>query len=100
MGEIEAQTLGRIERAGLLDVCPENVAERSVHQVCPGVVTHDAGSPLRIGYYRYAVAHAQGLLCDDAMRGQSNDRIVRSTHFGEHLRLSRIVEFARIGHLT
>ena len=47
MRKVEAQVIGRDERAGLLHVRAENVAQRGVHQVRRGVIAHVARAALR-----------------------------------------------------
>ena len=69
--EIEAQMIGRDERAGLLHVRAENVAQRGVHQVRGGVVAHVARAALGIGDGGDAVADVQIFFGDDAVRDQS-----------------------------
>ena len=66
--EIEAQAVGRDERAGLLHVRAENVAQRGVHQVRGGVVAHVARAALGIGDGGDAIADVQIFFGDDAVR--------------------------------
>ncbi len=71
MRKIEAQMVGRDERAGLLHVRAENIAQRGVHQVRGGVVAHIARAALGIGNGGDAVANVQIFFGDDAMGDQS-----------------------------
>ena len=49
MGEIKAETIRRHQRAGLLHVRAENVAQRGMHQVRAGVVALVAIAAERVG---------------------------------------------------
>ena len=80
--EIEAQMIGRDERAGLLHVRAENIAQRGVHQVRRSVIAHVARAALGIGDRGDAVAHVQIFFGDDAVRDQPCDRIIRAANFG------------------
>ncbi len=99
MREIEAQMIGRDERAGLLHVRAENVAQRGVQQVRRGVVAHVARAALGIGDGGDAVAYAQIFFGDDAMRDQAADRIIGAAHFGHFLRFGIVVKAAGVGYL-
>ena len=98
--EIEAQVVGRDERAGLLYVRAEDIAQSGVHQVRGGVVAHVARAAVRVGHGGHAVAHVQIFLCHDAMRDQAADGVVRAAHFGHFERAGIIVEAADIGDLA
>ena len=81
--KIEAQMIGRDERAGLLHVRAENIAQRGVHQVRRGVVAHVARAADGIGDGGDAVADVEIFLRDDSVRDESAHRIVGALHFGE-----------------
>ena len=98
--EIEAQMIGRDERAGLLHVRAENIAQRGVHQVRGRVVAHVARAALGIGDGGDAVADAQVFLGDDAVRDESGDRIIRAVHFGDFERFGIVVEAAGVRDLS
>ena len=98
--EIEAQVVGRDERAGLLHVRAENIAQRGVHQVRRGVVAHVARAARGVGDGGDAVAHVQVFFGHDAMRDQPADRIIRAAHFGDFERFRVVVEAAGVGHLA
>ena len=98
--KIEAQMIGRDERAGLLHVRAENIAQRGVHQVRGRVVAHVARAALGIGDGGDAVADVQIFFRDDAVRDQSGDRIVRAAHFGDFERFGIVVEAAGVGDLA
>ena len=100
MREIEAQVIGRDERAGLFHVRAENIAQRGVHQVRGGVVAHVARAALGIGDGGDAIAHVQIFLGDDAVRDESGDRIIRAAHFGDFERFGIVVEAAGVGDLA
>ncbi len=90
--KIEAQVIGRDERAGLLHVRAEDVAQRGVHQVRGRVVAHVAGAAVGVGDGGDAVADAQIFFRDDAVRDQSGDRIIRAADFGDFERFGIVVE--------
>ena len=92
--------VGRDERAGLLHVRAENIAQRGVHQVRGGVVAHVARAALGIGDGGDAVAHVQVFFGDDAVRDESGDRIVRAVNFGDFERFGIVVEAAGVGDLA
>ena len=85
MRKVKAQPLRRVQRAGLLYVRPENVPQRSVHQMCSRVVANNPRAPFRIGHDRHAIAHPQRLLGHNFVRHQSGDGIKRAFHFCEQL---------------
>ena len=63
--------IGRDERAGLLHVRAERVAQRGVEQVRRSVIAHVARAALGVGDGGNAVAYAQILFGDDAVRDQA-----------------------------
>ncbi len=71
MREVEAQPVRRHQRARLLDVRAQNVAQRRVHQVRRRVVALVALAPRGVGFAGHAIADAQRLLGQHAMRDQS-----------------------------
>ncbi len=83
--EIEAQACWLDQRAGLLDVRAENVAQRGVHQVRRGVIALDVLAPRAVGFSRDAIAHGQFFLCHErgARSGPRRDntrRALRQLH--------------------
>ena len=101
MGEIETQAIGRDQRAGLLHVRAENIAQRGVHQVRAGVVALDVRAACGIGDGGDAIANVQGFLRDDAMR----DRARRPDSTRRGLRRLRarfgvVVKCAGVGDLS
>ena len=93
--EIEAQMIGRDERAGLLHVRAENVAQRGVHQVRRGVVAHVARAANGIGHGGDAIADVEIFFRDDSVRDEAADGIVGASHFGELERHVVVVERCR-----
>ena len=59
MGEVEAQVIGRHQRAGLRDVRAEHLAERGVEQMRPGVVLAQALAARRLHADRHVFALAE-----------------------------------------
>ena len=55
MRKVKAQPLRRVQRAGLLYVRPENVAQRSVDEMRAGVIADDARAAIGVGYDGQAV---------------------------------------------
>ena len=100
MRKIEAQVIGRDERAGLLHVRAENVAQGGVHQVRRGVVAHVARAANGIGHGGDAIADVEIFFRDDSVRDEAADRIVGAFHFGELERHVVVVERAGVGHLA
>ena len=78
VGEIKTQALGRVQRAGLLDVGAENIAQRGVDQVRAAVIAHDVGAAFGIGDDGDAIADVKSLFGDDTVSDQSCDGIVRA----------------------
>ena len=75
VGEVEAQAVGIDERAGLLDVRAEDLAQRGVEQVRAGVVAADGVAALAVDDGVDVIADGEGLLEDglvraDALHGQ------------------------------
>ena len=79
--EIEAQPVRRHQRARLLDVRAQNVAQRGVHQVRRRVIALVVLAAGGVGLAGHAIADAQSFLRDDAMRDQSGDRVIGAAHF-------------------
>ena len=100
MREIEAQPVRRHQRTRLLHVRAQNVAQRRVHQVRRRVVALVALAPRGVGFRRHAIAHAQRLFGDHAMRDQSGDGIIRAAHLGQLQRVLVIPERADVGDLS
>ena len=100
MRKIEAQVIGRDERASLLHVRAEHVAQRGVQQMRRSVVAHVASAALGIGDGGDAVAYVQIFFRDDAVRDKSADRIIGAADFGHFQRFGIIVEAAGIGDLA
>src|SRR5205809_839374 len=59
VGEVEAQVIGRHQRAGLRDVRAEHLAERGVEQMRPGVVLAQALAARRLHADRHVFALAE-----------------------------------------
>ena len=70
MRKIETQMVRRDQRAGLLHMRAQNIAQSGVHQVRGRVVAHVAHAPLGIGDGGDAIAHVQIFLRHDAVRHQ------------------------------
>ena len=48
VGKVEAQAIGRHQRAGLMHVCPQALAQGGMEHVGPRVVAHDVPAPVRV----------------------------------------------------
>ena len=101
MHEIEAQAIGRHERAGLLHVAAEHLAERRVQQVRRGVIPPRRVPHLGVDFGGDDVA--------DAKRAGVHAHAVRARQaradahepFDRRRRAARLAEDpARVGHLT
>ena len=79
----KSQVIGRDQRAGLLHVRAQNIAQSGVQQVRCRVVAHVAHASFGIGDGGDVIADVQVFLRDDAMRDQPGDRVVGAAHFGE-----------------
>ena len=99
MRKIEAQPVRRDQRAGLLDVRAQDVAQRGVHQVRRRVIALVALAARGVGFAGDAIAHAQRFLRQHAVRDQARDGIVRAAHFGQFQRAFVIPERAGVGDL-
>ena len=78
MGEVEAQTVGGNQRAGLAHVCAQNIAQLGVQQMRRRVVAHDVPAPVgvHLGQGRSSDAHrARGNLAD--VYDHTGDRTAR-----------------------
>ena len=100
MRKIEAQMIGRDERASLLHVRAENIAQCGIDQMRGGVVAHVAGAAFGVGDGGEAVADMQIFFGDDAMRDHAGDGIIGAANFGEFERSGIVVETAGVGDLT
>ena len=100
MRKIESQARRLDQRAGLLDVRAENVAQRGVHQVRRRVIALDVLAPRAVGVARDAVAHGEFFFRDDAVRDQPGDGIVRAAHVGKLHRVLVVPERADVGNLS
>src|SRR6185437_4531779 len=92
--------VGRDERAGLLHVRPENIAQRGVHQVRGGVVAHVARAAFGIGDRGDAISNVQIFFGDDAVGDESGDGIVGAFYFGDFESFGIVVEAADVGDLA
>ncbi len=81
--KVEAQPFGSIQRAGLLHMVAQNVAQRSVDQVRSGVVPHDARAAVSVGDYRDAVTDPQRFPGFYLMGDESSNGIKRPRHLGQ-----------------
>ncbi len=81
--KIKAQPLRSIQRARLLHMRPQNIPQRRIHQVRPGMIANDARPPLRIRHHRHAISDAQRLLRHHFVRHQPRHRIKRARYFRE-----------------
>src|SRR6202162_3953852 len=96
MREIKTQALGRIERAGLLDVRAQSVAQRRVDEMRSAVIAHDMGATLGVAYRGAAVADVKVFFGGDAMSHQAGNGIERATYVGEPLGAGVVVEAASV----
>ena len=100
MRKIEAQASRLDQRSGLLDVRAENVSQRGVHQVRRRVIALDVFAARAVGVSRDAVAHGKFFFCDDAVRDQSGNGIIRAAHVGKLHRVLVVPERAGVGDLS
>ena len=75
--EVEAQVVGRHERAGLACPLPDHVAQRPMEQVRAGVVAHRVRAPLRVHHGLHGLADAQPPVELPAVDDQAADRLLR-----------------------
>ena len=74
---VEAQVVGRDERAGLPGALADHVAQRAVEQVRAGVVAHRVGAPLGIDDGLDGLADPQPAVERAAMDDEPADRPLR-----------------------
>ena len=74
--EVEAQVVGRHERAGLAGPLADHVAQRPVEQVRAGVVAHRVGAPLGVDVGVDGLADPQPAVERAAMDDQAADRLL------------------------
>ncbi len=98
--KIESQARRLDERAGLLDVRAENVAQRGVHQVRPRVIALDVLAPRAVGIFRDEISHDKFFLRQNAVRDQSRDGIVRAPHVGNLDRVFIVPKRPDVGNLS
>ena len=77
---VEAQVVGRDQRAGLAGPLAHHVAQRPVEQVGAGVVAHRVGAPLGIDDRLDGLADAQPAVERAAVHDQPTDRRLRVGH--------------------
>src|SRR5256885_5448850 len=65
VGKVKTQTVGRVERAGLLDVGAKNVAQGRVNEMRAGVIADNTIATVGIGDDAHAVSNAQSFFCHD-----------------------------------
>src|SRR5260370_8839118 len=68
MRKVEAHAVGGVERAGLLYVRAENIAQGGLHQVRAGVIPHHASAPFAIGFHGAPIADSPRTFPGDALR--------------------------------
>ena len=75
--EVEAQVVGRHERAGLARALADHVAQRAVQQVGARVVAHRVGAPLGVHLRRHGLADPEAAMQRAAMDDQAAQRLLR-----------------------
>jgi len=65
VAEVEAQAIAVDERASLLDVFAEDLAQGGVEEVSAGVVAHGGGSHFPVDRCIYFIVDCDGLFGDD-----------------------------------
>ncbi len=98
--EVEAQAAGLNERACLLDVRAENVAQRGVHQVRCRVIALDVLAARAVGVSRDAISYNKFFFGYDTMRDQSGNGVIRAAHVGEMHGAFVVPEFSNVGNLS
>ena len=98
-GEVEAQVVGRDQRARLAGPLPDGVAQGAVEQVRAGVVAHRARTPLGVhdGLDRLADAEAavQAAAVDDQPAQRAADRLLGVLDLEERRAAARLAQHAR-----
>ena len=105
MGEIEAQAVGRNERAGLVDMVAETFAQGGVQDVRCCVVAHDVPTALGVDDGASGVLYANGAGGDFAdVHGQAGQRPAHVRDCdgpGRHVKLfGEVVDFTGVADLT
>ena len=81
--EVEAQMRGIDQRACLLHVLAQHLAQRGMQQMRAGVVAHGGAADFVVDHRVHFVAHVDGLLGDDAMRAHALHGIGRALDLGD-----------------
>ena len=97
--EVEAQMRGIDQRARLLHVRAQHIAQRGVQQMRAGVVAHGGAADFVVDHRVHFVANVNGLLGDDAMRAHSLHGIGDAFNFGDDGVVIFAVEPANIADL-
>ena len=89
VGEVEAQVRGIDQRAGLLDVRAEHLAQRGMEKMRAGVIAHGGAADFVVDDGVELVADANWLLGNNAMRADALHRIGHALDIGDE----RVVVF-------
>ena len=98
--EVEAQVAGIDQRARLLHMRAQHIAQRGVQQMRAGMVAHGGAANFVVDHGVDFVADVNGLLGDDAMRAHALHRIGRAFDLGDEGVVIFAVEPAHIADLS
>ncbi len=80
MREIEAQPVRRHQRTRLLHVRAQDIAQRGVHQMRPGMVAFDVFTSGSVGDYGDTITNMQIFLRNDTVGYETRYRIVGAVY--------------------
>ena len=98
--EVEAQMRGIDQRARLLHVLAQHIAQRGMQKVRAGVVAHGGAADFVVDHRVHFVADVDGLLGDDAVRAHALHGIGHAFNFGDDGVVVFAVEPADIADLS